>query len=386
MSVLLVLVLCQADPLIQEMVNSVSSDSILFNVQRLQDFVDRSWWSDSCDAAAEWIYNRFIDYGLDSVYHDTITWDPLVPPNIVGILTGTIYPDSVYAVLCAHFDAINETTPEPLAPGADDNASGVAAVLEAVRILKEYQFEYNIRFIAVSAEEYPLLGSHYYAYMADQRGDDIVAAFNTDMIGYVDIQPESLEVCGDTFCEPLVDYFIACSDTYTTTYTRRRLGCQVGDGGAFAVHGWQTVSLIADVFPDVNPYRHSPADTIGAGFNNLEFCTTSIKSIIAALASRSRPCGICESNSTYRNICRLMVKPNPVTDDGFIDFSIAKNGIAHIRLYNIVGQLSKEILNDYRLAGNYQIYLNTDGLSQGTYILIMETNGGKITKSIIVVR
>ena len=379
-------VLWQVDPLIQEMVNNVSSDSILSNVQRLQDFVDRSWQSDSCDATAAWIYNRFIDYGLDSVYQDTITWDPLVPPNIVGILTGTIYPDSVYVVLCAHFDAINEETPEPLAPGADDNASGVAAVLEAARILADYQFEYNIRLIAISAEEYPLLGSNYYAFMADERGDDIVAVFNTDMIGYVDIQPESLEVCGDTFCEPLVDYFIACSDTYTTTYTRKILGYQVGDGDAFAHHGWLTISLIEDCLPNNNPYRHSPADTIGAGFNDLQFCTNSIKSIIAALASRSRPSSICESNNSCRNMCQLIVKPNPVMHDGLIGFSIAKNGIVRIKLYNIAGQLTREIFNNYKLAGNYQIFLDTYGLNQGAYILVMETNGDKVTKSIIVVK
>jgi hypothetical protein len=386
MSLLLMVVLWQVNPLIQEMVGNVSSDSILSNIQRLQDFVDRSWWSDSCHTTAQWIYNRFIDYGLDTVYHDTIAWPPPVPPNIVGIIRGTIYPDSVYLALCAHFDAINETTPEPLAPGADDNASGVAAVLEAARILKNYQFEYDIRFIATSAEEGMLLGSSYYAFRADERGDDIVAVFNADMIGYVDIQPESLEVCGDTFCEPLVDYFIACSDTYTTTYTRKRLGYQVGDGSAFAHYGWLTISLIEDCLPNNNPYRHSPADTIGAGFNDLQFCTNSIKSIIAALASRSRPSSICESNNSCWNMCHLIVKPNPVMHDGLIGFSIAKNGIVRIKLYNIAGQLTREIFNNYKLAGNYHIFLDTYGLNQGAYILVMETNGDKITKSIIVVK
>lgn len=386
MNILLIIVICQGNPLIQEMVGNVSSDSILSNIQRMQEFVDRSWWSDSCYATAQWIYDRFIGYGLDSVYKDTIEWPPPVPPNIVGIMRGNIYPDSVYIVLCAHFDAINETTPEPLAPGADDNASGVAALLEAARILKDYQFDYNIRFIATSAEEGMMLGSGYYAFMADQRGDDIVAVFNTDMIGYVDFLPESLEVFGDTFCEPLVDYFIACSDTYTTTYTRKRLGNQVGDGGIFASYGWQTISLIEDDYPNNNPYRHSPADTIGAGFNDLQFCTNSIKSILAALASCSEPCGICESGNLRRNMCQLRVRPNPVVHDGIIGFSIAEGGIVHVRLYNIAGQLSKEILNDYRCAGNHEICLSSDGLSQGAYILDMEAAGYRVTKSIIVMK
>jgi len=385
MSLLLLVVLWQANPLIQEMVDSVSSDSISSSVQRLQDFVDRTFDSDSCYAAAEWIYNKFIDYGMDTVYQETITWPPPAPPNIIGIKRGTLYPDSVYVVACAHFDAINETTLEPLAPGADDNASGVAAVLEAARILKDYQFEYNIRFIALSAEEGMKLGSNYYANRANERGDDIVAVFNTDMIGYVDIQPESLDVFGDTFCEPLVDYFIACADTYTTTYTTKRLGYQVGDGTSFAYYYWQTIGLIEDGYPNNNPYRHSPADTIGAGFNDLQFCTNSIKAIVAALASRSGPVGICESDGLHRNMCQLIVKPNPVIHDGLIKFSTAKSGIVRIGLYNIVGQLTREIINDYKPAGDYQILLNTAVLSQGIYILVMETNGEKVTRSIVVV-
>ena len=77
----------------------------------------------------------------------------------------------------------------------------------------------------------------FYVWRANQRGDDIHAALNFDMIGYADIEPESIEVGGDTFCEPLIDHFIACADTYTTLVTRKRLGLIVSDEWWFCEYG-----------------------------------------------------------------------------------------------------------------------------------------------------
>lgn len=157
--------------------------------------------------------------------------------------------------------------------------------------MSNYQFKHNIRFIAFSAEEQGMIGSDFYATRAAQRGDDIQAVFNFDMIGYVDVEPESIEVCGDTFCEPLIDHFIACADTYTTLLSRKRLGGVVSDEWRFSGWGYTAIGMIEDL-PNVNPYYHTPADTIGAGFNNLTFCTNVIKTGIAALASISQPLSI----------------------------------------------------------------------------------------------
>ncbi|GAI54603.1 unnamed protein product, partial [marine sediment metagenome] len=139
-------------------------------------------------------------------------------PNVIGVKRGVIHPDSIYAVICGHFDATSYLAPE-IAPGADDNASGTTSVLEATRVMKDYEFEYSIRYIAFSGEEFGLYGSEYYASMACSQGDNILGVLNGDMIAYVDAQPESLEVIAkisNPSCEPLADYFIAVADTYTT--------------------------------------------------------------------------------------------------------------------------------------------------------------------------
>ena len=70
------------------------------------------------------------------------------------------------------------------APGADDNASGSCGVMEAARILSQYNFSRSIIFCAFSGEEYGLYGSSAFASRAESEGLNIVGYFNLDMIGY----------------------------------------------------------------------------------------------------------------------------------------------------------------------------------------------------------
>ncbi|MGQ9701021.1 MAG: M28 family peptidase, partial [bacterium] len=117
-------------PIIEEIVNKVNPDTVLSFVRRLQQFRTRYSTHDSCHAAANWIRNKFIEYGCDSVYFQYHTSGHA--PNVIGIKWGAVYPDT-YAIIDGHFDATSNQAPN-IAPGADDNASGTAAVLEAARV------------------------------------------------------------------------------------------------------------------------------------------------------------------------------------------------------------------------------------------------------------
>lgn len=112
--------------------------------------------------------------------------------NVVGNLYGTD-PDAGYYVVCAHYDAIGVRTrggwdwrTDP-APGADDNATGVALVLECARVLAQQHFPWSIRFIAFSGEELGLWGSRAYATQAVERGERILGVLNYDMVGFNDL-------------------------------------------------------------------------------------------------------------------------------------------------------------------------------------------------------
>ncbi|HVP09607.1 MAG TPA: M28 family peptidase [Phycisphaerae bacterium] len=94
--------------------------------------------------------------------------------NVVATQTGTVHPNS-YFLISGHYDSAGT-------PGADDDASGVAGVLEIARIFSTYRTEYTVKYVAFDFEEYGLIGSS--AYVTSHPTDDIVGMISLDMIAY----------------------------------------------------------------------------------------------------------------------------------------------------------------------------------------------------------
>ncbi len=138
--------------------------------------------------------------------------------NVVGNLYGT-NPDAGYYLVCAHYDAIGVRTrggwdwrTDP-APGADDNATGVALVLECARVLAEQHFPWSIRFVAFSGEELGLWGSRAYATQAVERGERILGVLNFDMIGFNDLS-QRLELVTNPASRWLVEQMLQSNRRY----------------------------------------------------------------------------------------------------------------------------------------------------------------------------
>ena len=84
-------------------------------------------------------------------------------------------------MIIGHIDSISDD-PTVSAPGAEDNASGSACVLEAARVLRSYDFDYTIEFVLVSGEELGLIGSEAYAQYCVDNNRNIAGVFDFDMI------------------------------------------------------------------------------------------------------------------------------------------------------------------------------------------------------------
>jgi hypothetical protein len=105
--------------------------------------------------------------------------------NVIATLKGNIPADDRIIIVSAHLDS-RATLPDDeksFAPGANDDASGVAAVLELIRVMSTRKFSATIVFMAVSGEEYGLYGSKFMAEKAKKEKWNIVAMINNDMIG-----------------------------------------------------------------------------------------------------------------------------------------------------------------------------------------------------------
>ena len=130
--------------------------------------------------------NRFASYGIPT-YRQDFTFGNNIPQNIIANMQGLSNEEEVY-IIDAHFDTVSNS------PGADDNGSGVVAVMEAARILSNYGFQKTIKLIAFDLEEPGLLGSINYVGSGIEPTEIIQGVLNFEMIGYHTNQPNSQQV------------------------------------------------------------------------------------------------------------------------------------------------------------------------------------------------
>jgi leucyl aminopeptidase len=136
------------------------------------------------DQLALWGYEDqatlFVEEYMPFDYDTETPWQ-----NLIAVIPGTD-PELAQQeiLLTAHLDSITADVPEGVAPGADDNATGVATLLEAARVLKDYSFERTIKLVFFSGEERGLHGSRAYAAAHADELADVVGVINLDMFGY----------------------------------------------------------------------------------------------------------------------------------------------------------------------------------------------------------
>ena len=224
---------------------------------------DRGVGGPEHDLCRDNIASHFQSYGL-TVTLEPFTYSSATYHNVVGTKLGTVYPDQEY-VVGAHYDSVGN-------PGADDDASGVALVLECARILSQYDSDYTIRFVAFSREEQGLIGS--YAYVADHAGDDILAMVQADMVAY-DTGTNHAYVYGhDDPALPLKNALRQAIADYSyyqgASLTSADQGwISASDHAPFDAAGYQACLLIESLVWS-NPYYHTQQDSVDNP-NNIKY-------------------------------------------------------------------------------------------------------------------
>ena len=192
------------DPAIEQMVREVSPDSLQAYIRQLVSYGTRSTISTQTDkkkgigAARNYVLSKFTEFARHSggrltaiIDTTTIAPDgkrvdvPTLLGNVIATLKGTDRADKRIFVISGHLDSrvtdvMNRTSD---APGANDDGSGVAAVMECARIMSRRSFPATIIFVAVSGEEQGLLGSGYLADKAKREGWNIEGLLNNDIMG-----------------------------------------------------------------------------------------------------------------------------------------------------------------------------------------------------------
>ena len=291
-------VVTEVDPRIHEMLNQVNMDSLEATVQHLQDYGSRIWNSDNAFAASDWIAGRMEALGLEVEQQpfNANTWmgSGEAAPNVIGIQRGTLYPDT-YVVCGSHFDSFSYEAMfgGGTAPGADDNATGVASVLESARIMTQYEFEYSIIYCAYGCEEMGLYGSEAYASRCQEQGMDIIGYFNNDMNGYLNPgDPIHIDCIYPNSVEPIGTYYMNVGEVYYPELPIRHVDFNEGDSDhtSFNNHGYMGIYPFED-YQNHSPYIHTPNDVIGTSVNSFEMSQQFCQMNIACLAEIANPLG-----------------------------------------------------------------------------------------------
>lgn len=346
--------------LVYEIVEKVDTAHIIESIARLQAFYTRKTFTDSAYAASEWIRQKFEDMGYPvELQPFTISGIPS-SPNVIATKTGTVTPEK-YVVIGAHYDSYTWTNH---APGADDNASGTAGVIEAARILADYPTECSVIFCAFSGEEYGLFGSEAYVSRCSQQGMDILGYFNLDMIAYRHPGDEiHTDMIYPQSAKPLADYYKAIAAIFVPA-----LGVYDGfltggdsDHTSFNNHGYMGIFPFEDD-QNYSPYIHTEQDILGLSVNSAEMAMLFVRASLAGVSSMSGVYDIVGQNETKPD-ARIALIPNPAHGQ----VRIVAGGFNNPQV-KIISPDGRMILQR-NLPPDGQ--LNIDTLSPGVYLVVL---------------
>jgi Zn-dependent M28 family amino/carboxypeptidase len=281
----------QTDARIYEIIDKVSEERIKKDIIKLANFGTRNTFSDTISnkrgigAARRWIKNEFdaisknCNTCLEVFYQkDFVTTNDgeRVPKdtwivNVVAIQRGTKYPNR-FIIMSGDIDSRNSDTMDYTgdAPGANDNASGMAGTIEAARVLSQFQFESSIIYVGLSGEEQGLFGGKGLAEFAIKNNWEIIGVLNNDMIGNIEgvngvIDNRSFRI----FSEPT-----PANESERTQNLRRFYGGEV-DGNSRQLARY-VEKITKKYMPEMNPMLIYRLDRFGRGghhrpFNDLGF-------------------------------------------------------------------------------------------------------------------
>lgn len=284
------------EALIHSLLNDIRSDSLEAAVLWLQNMGTRFALADNHRKVANMIKSRFIRMGylntrvdsfpVNKTYRD-INYEQW-QYNIIAFIEGTMYPDSL-CIIGGHYDNILKSDdPFNIVPGANDNASGVAAAMEIARVFKYNNFSprNSIMFIAFGAEEIGLWGSINFAANPHEFSQKIKFILNHDMIAY---EPENDP---SAWCVNILDYDNShnlradaekiCASFTKLNFRNDNANNKKSDSYPFFTNGYKALFFASD---KVDPNYHTLNDV--AANCNFDYCREIVKISCALLADKN---------------------------------------------------------------------------------------------------
>ena len=374
-------VVASENPQIRALMDSVAIDSIEAYIEHLCSYHNRRYDSRYIWEVQDWLVSRYQAFGVDTVMlHDFPVPDSTIETadNIIAVQWGAKTPQE-FVVCGAHYDSWNDDGEDPdtiRSPGADDNASGVAGILETARLLSHYTFDRSIIYANWCAEEIGLVGSAAYAHDMAEQGMDIVGYFNLDMTGYLqegsDIHVHLMYTTQDS---TIADYVYGFSHTYFPEMPIHQDWLAWGDSdySSFNRNGYPAVHPFEDVRAS-SPYIHSRQDVLGLSVNSLEQSKRFTELNLGLVATLA---GLQNHDVIENESITIALYPNPAKESVTI---LADDELQHVTVINLIGQsLAHNVVRE-----NNKYVLDINQFPSGIYLLKISTKRGTATQRLVV--
>jgi hypothetical protein len=407
--------------IIQRMMDSVSLSNLIYHIKYLEKpggHNSRVNFTNGNDSAVLYIKKAFESYkGLSSIRLDTFfiasadtpyRYKPLF--NVTAKLTGKKYPNISF-VLGAHLDCSasrmgsniwNQQWRTIKAPGADDNASGVASLLEIARTISDssnkFNNDYTIYFVAFGAEESgpAYSGGHYgsklFAHTSRLNNDSLLGMVSIDMIGYNNYFFYQ-SIVANSQSQWLGKKFLSVDSIYNLGIVMNQPPFASGTGSdhaSFWDEGYSAICLIENAWPwntnqwyQANPFYHTSSDT----FNtlNMQLIKKITQLTIAATATLTGNLSNIYEEITNNPIAFSLKQnfPNPFNPSTVIQYSTTKTTHINLEVYDVLGNLVSVILDEEKLPGNYSVEFDGTRLSSGIYFYRLLTDDFNKTMKMI---
>ncbi len=254
--------------IVKPLIPLISANQITDTITNLSDFTNRFYTTLSGTQASNWIASEW--RGLSASWRNAsvqqVSHSGYQQKSVILTIRGTEKPDEI-VVIGGHLDSTigSRTNAQSVAPGADDDASGIASVTEIIRVLAENNFKpkRTIAFMAYAAEEVGLRGSQDIASQYKNEGKNVLSALQLDMTNYPG-SAEDIVFMTDYTDSNLNSFLAKLLDEYLPNlkYGFDRCGYGCSDHASWHGAGYPASMPFEAKFSEYNPHIHTSRDTL----------------------------------------------------------------------------------------------------------------------------